>query len=180
MGRSSVPESRRLAMTYRRSGCRRRYSWIAVVEPVLIWHRSQNPDDPLARHSRPVVPMESAGRAPLKISELKALATPRTGAWCPCPDPDACTTVTLLRAPGADHSNLFYGASDGYFQEPAGASQFGVLRVPGRLPRSSLHRRSDARRRRRRFFVVGRRRAGDRFPGSCSHRRPIRRLLKPS
>src|SRR5271165_3910651 len=48
---------------------------------------------------------------------------PRTGAWCPCPDPDACTTVTLPRAPGADHSNLFYAASDGYFQEPAGAFQ---------------------------------------------------------
>ena len=70
------------------------------------------------------------------------------------------------RAWGADHSNLFSGASDGYFQEPAGASQFGVLRVPGRLSRSSLHHRSDARRRRRSFFVVGRRGACDRVPGS--------------
>jgi hypothetical protein len=49
------------------------------------------------------------------------------------------------RARGADHSNLFSGASDGYSQEPAGASQFGVLRVPGRLSHSSFHHRSDAR-----------------------------------
>jgi len=34
---------------------------------------------------------------------------------------DACTTLTLPRASGADHSNLFSGASDRHSQEPAGS-----------------------------------------------------------
>ena len=98
--------------------------------------------------------------------EYQRRLSTENGRLCPCPVLDACTTLTLPRAPGADRTNLFSGASDGYFQEPAGASQFGDLYVPGRLSRSSLHHRSDARRRRCSFFVVGRRRACDRFPGS--------------
>jgi uncharacterized membrane protein len=74
--------------------------------------------------------------------------------------------------PDADHSSLCYGACDRNFQEPAGAVPFGVLCVPGRLSRPSVHNRSDARHRGRRFFLVGRRRAGDRFADT--------RILLPS